>query len=47
MTKSAMMASTSKRSMTKSAMMASTSKRSMTTPPWPGKQVHGHKQAGS
>ena len=31
----------------KSAMMASTSKRSMTTTPWPGKQVHGHKQAGS
>jgi hypothetical protein len=30
-----------------SAIVVSTNKRSMTTPSWPGRQVHGHKQAGS
>ena len=54
---SAMVVSTTnKRSMTmametapraQSAIVVSTNKRSMTTPSWPGRQVHGHKQAGS
>ncbi len=31
----------------RSAIVVGTNERSVTTPSWPGRQVHGHKQAGS